>query len=255
MVNYCFPASTDALPDSFKEGWRVALKTFLQNPVGKYFNDMYLSSRAIYWSFGMGLVYSFFYIYLMSAFAETIAWVCVVLIQVGLIGGSIMCWMMRSRSIEQNAGIQLSPEVLKNAQKTQNMLMAGCIIIGILALSFFCCVFCGYHSLKLAIDVIDAAADFMAKTKRIILVPILYFMLTMVALLIWSGSFASIVSMNEIHPDPDIPQAKSIIWKDDPFRMAIYMLFGILWVCAWLEYSSTFVVMVSASTYYFNSNS
>ena len=33
------------------------------------------------------------------------------------------------------------------------------------------------------------------------------------------------------------------------------MIFGILWVCAWLEYSSTFVVMVSASTYYFNSNS
>ena len=37
--------------------------------------------------------------------------------------------------------------------------------------------------------------------------------------------------------------------------MALYMIFGILWVCAWLEYSSTFVVMVSASTYYFNSNS
>ena len=36
--------------------------------------------------------------------------------------------------------------------------------------------------------------------------------------------------------------------------MALYMLFGVLWVTAWFEYCSTFIVMVSASTYYFNSN-
>lgn len=35
--------------------------------------------------------------------------------------------------------------------------------------------------------------------------------------------------------------------------MALYMLFGILWITAFFEYCSTFVVMVSASTYYFNS--
>lgn len=33
------------------------------------------------------------------------------------------------------------------------------------------------------------------------------------------------------------------------------MLFGILWIAAWLEYTCSFVVMVSASTYYFDSNS
>lgn len=36
--------------------------------------------------------------------------------------------------------------------------------------------------------------------------------------------------------------------------MACYMLFGILWICAFFEYASTFIVMVSAATYYFNSN-
>lgn len=100
VVNYCFPASTSELPDSFKEGWKLAFQTFMQNPVGKYFNDMYLSSRAIYWSFALGVVYSFIFIYLMSAFAETIAWVCVALVQLGLLGGSIACWFMRASSIE-----------------------------------------------------------------------------------------------------------------------------------------------------------
>lgn len=37
--------------------------------------------------------------------------------------------------------------------------------------------------------------------------------------------------------------------------MAVFMFFGILWVTAWLEYSSQFVIMVSASSYYFESNS
>jgi hypothetical protein len=36
--------------------------------------------------------------------------------------------------------------------------------------------------------------------------------------------------------------------------MALYMLFGVLWICAWFEYASTFIVMVSAATYYFNSS-
>jgi len=37
--------------------------------------------------------------------------------------------------------------------------------------------------------------------------------------------------------------------------MAMYMFFGILWVTAFFEYCCTFVVMVSASTYYWDSNS
>jgi hypothetical protein len=37
--------------------------------------------------------------------------------------------------------------------------------------------------------------------------------------------------------------------------MALFMLFGILWICAWLKYTSSFITIVSASTYYFNSNS
>jgi hypothetical protein len=35
--------------------------------------------------------------------------------------------------------------------------------------------------------------------------------------------------------------------------MALYMLFGILWILAFIDYCSRFVVIVSAATYYFNS--
>lgn len=92
LLNYCFPASIKSLPDNFKEGWTSAKAAFLTNPIGKYFNDLYLSSRAIYISFAMSLVYSLALIYLMSAFAETIAWICVALAQAGFIFGAVLSY-------------------------------------------------------------------------------------------------------------------------------------------------------------------
>lgn len=65
---------------------------------------------------------------------------------------------------------------------------------------------------------------------------------------------ACVCSLNEIKVDGVIPQAKDLVWKDDVKYMALFMLFGILWICAWFEYSSTFVVMASAATYYFDSD-
>lgn len=65
---------------------------------------------------------------------------------------------------------------------------------------------------------------------------------------------ACIVSLNEIYPSEIIPQGRDLVWDDNVWYMAWYMLFGILWITAFFEYCSTFVVMVSASTYYFNSN-
>uniref|UniRef100_A0A7S3N2V9 Choline transporter-like protein n=1 Tax=Strombidium inclinatum TaxID=197538 RepID=A0A7S3N2V9_9SPIT len=263
-MGFCVPVSIDALPDNFKEGWRNAMDVFQQSSVGRYFNDMYLSSRAIYWSMAMAFVYCFIYIYLMSAFAEPIAWICVGLIQLGLIGASVACFFIRKHLIQNNPDAEenlgsgdpsnwstnqsLNSDIIKN----EKMYLAGCIFFAIAALIFFCLICCGFRSLKLAIDVIDASADFLAGTKRIILVPIFYFFLTLIVVLIWSGGMAAVVSMNEIEAGDGI-QEKDLTWKKNVVYMALYMLFGILWITAWLEYTSTFVVMVSASTYYFNS--
>lgn len=130
-------------------------------------------------------------------------------------------------------------------------LLSGC---GIMCLTYTCAVFCNWDSLKKAIDVIDAAADFLAGTKRVIFVPALFFFFSLIAITCWLGSMACVVSLNEIYPSEIIPQGKDLVWDKKVTYMALYMLFGILWITAFFEYCSTFVVMVSASTYYFNSN-
>ena len=118
-------------------------------------------------------------------------------------------------------------------------------------------IYCGYNQLKTAIDVIDAAADFLAKTKRIILVPILYFMITMIVFIAWLASLMSVYSMGDVVPSGngqgkkvDIPEAD----EKKVFYMACFMFFGLLWIVNFLKAQSSFITMVATSTYYFDSN-
>lgn len=261
FINYCIPASTADLPEEFKEGWEMAWASFSQSSGGKYVNDIVQSQDAIYISMAMGCVYCILYIYLMSAFAECISWVCIVLTQIGLFGLTGACFALRQQSIINRTAAtkgQVTPTGSKSAteaqEKQETYFLIGGIVAGILALAFCTCVICGRKSLKVAIDVIDASADFLATTKRILLVPIFYFLLTFISFLVWMGAMACVASMNDIKADPLIPQAKDLDWKENVVYMGLFMLFGILWLMAWFEYTSTFVVMVSASTYYFNSD-
>jgi len=76
VLNYCLPISGS---EDLNKRLDAIKRVLQENPVAANFNDMYLSSRAMFISCGMSVVYSFVFIYLMSAFAETIAWICVVL--------------------------------------------------------------------------------------------------------------------------------------------------------------------------------
>jgi TRAP-type C4-dicarboxylate transport system permease small subunit len=116
----------------------------------------------------MSVVYSIIFIYFLSAFGETIAWICVVILQLAFIALAGLGWYGWDQS--KKAGEQLGEsypdgipdEVIKKNTKETNMALGLMILGGILASTFFCAVCCGYSSLKTAIDCIDAAADFLA---------------------------------------------------------------------------------------------
>jgi hypothetical protein len=56
--------------------------------------DLSAASRAIKTSIGLGVLYSLAFIYLMSFFAETLAWICVMLVQLTLIGGTAALYIV-----------------------------------------------------------------------------------------------------------------------------------------------------------------
>lgn len=82
----------------------------------------------------------------------------------------------------------------------QKYMIAGMIIFGIFACGMCACIVCGYKSLKLAIDTIDASADFLARTKRIIFVPVFYFVLSFVVSIVWLYAFLNVFSIGDVKP-------------------------------------------------------
>lgn len=92
-LDICIPVNTDAFTDEEKIGFKAMVDYFKNTAAGQVLNDMYLSSTSMYISFVTALVWSIVYIYILSLFAETLAWCCVCLIQLGLIGATVGGYM------------------------------------------------------------------------------------------------------------------------------------------------------------------
>jgi hypothetical protein len=89
-----------------------------------------------------------------------------------------------------------------NEDTMQMLLIIGitCGILGTLFLISICCLF---KSLKLAIDVIDASADFLAKTKRVIIIPVIKHFINLIAVLVWISAYITVTSIKFITPNLD----------------------------------------------------
>jgi len=150
-------------------------------------------------------------------------------------------------------GEVIEGEMLEKYEQGQSLLLAAGIITGILGLCFLCCCICFRQSLAIAIDCIDASADYLNKTKRIIFVVVGHFALGVVVVLLWMAAMVCVASLNTIKGKHAIP-FRDWDWEEKPFGMAMGMLFGIFWITAWIEYANCFIVMVGAASYYFTSN-
>jgi hypothetical protein len=74
-----------------------------------------------------------------------------------------------------------------------------------MAVCFFTCLCCFYKSIKEAINVIDASADFIIATKRIMLIPFVYFLLSIGVIVAWFFGYVLVMSINPIKASPYVP--------------------------------------------------
>lgn len=140
---------------------------------------------------------------------------------------------------------------LEDEKSSISWILVAAIFACITTLLFLCSIICSFRSLKLAIDVIDASADFIRDHKRVIGVPVLYFVFTMTFLVLWLASMTFVISENTIEAGK-FPMDKNLIWKTSVKYKTWWMLFCALWIISWLKYSSNFIIMVTATTHYFN---
>lgn len=111
------------------------------------------------------------------------------------------------------------------------------------------CVCCAWSQLQNAIDVIDASLDFLNDTKRIIFVPMVHFVFQVILFVVWCCCFACLISTNTITPS-SIPQMKNIEWETSTKWLAFFMIFGLVWVLSLIEYLNNFIIISSATSYY-----
>jgi len=134
----------------------------------------------------------------------------------------------------------------------RSIYLAALIGAAIVLVCFTTCVCCCFKSIKLAINVVDASADFIMVTKRILIVPFFYFLLSMAVVFTWFPGYILVTSINPISPS-GLPQVRKVDWSNDTVAYAFIMWFGLIWSLIIVDYAKNFIVLFSASTYYFNS--
>lgn len=102
----------------------------------------------------------------------------------------------------------------------------------------------------MAIGVIQAAADFMTDTKRILLVPIIGFIIMITFYALWICVAIYIYTIGEIKSTGG--QGRTVEWDSTTQRGWYYHFFGLFWINTMLDACSCFVIIVAVCTWYFS---
>lgn len=226
--------------------WKNALERFMDNPAGAKFTDFYASSGALYLSMALAPVYVCLFVLLLSKFAHYIAWLVIAFSQIGLFAASyfFMQDFVAGRQRGRGNGIW------------EMGLSIALFMLGIVYSVVLCC---GLNEIKIAVYIVDAVADYISHARKLVFVPLAVLFVTIFSTIWWILCMGSMNSVGKITADPASgPQFKKIqpskAEEDVLYWMNITMCFGLLWIWSFKSDFIGLVSMISASTYYFDSN-
>jgi hypothetical protein len=200
---------------------------------------MQIASVAIYVSLGLALVYTIMYLYLMSHCAHMLAYVAIGLLELLFIAGMGACIYGATRPGVNSNGMWIG---------------FGSTLVAFLL--FNCMMWCYWSKLQVAIAVIDSTADFMVATKRISLVTIYYFFMSIIVIIVWGIGLVGVIAMNKVKTVQGIDGrwSKKITIENDKIFMLVIMAFGLVWIMNFIREKTKFIYMISAAQFYFTSN-
>ena len=161
------------MTDAFKDAFQGKSSGF------NFLYDINLAGTAIYVCIGLSLVLNVLYIYFMSSYPEFLAKVAVVAINIIFLGGAGASVFFGMKNKDASYGLYASAFV--------------CVFF---LLIFDCMLYYRYKHFKVAIAVIDAAADFFAATKRLMLVSLVYGLLGFIALVACVAGCFFVLTLN-----------------------------------------------------------
>ena len=187
---------------------------------------------------------TFLYVYLMHHCSFWLSWISVGLIQLMLVGIGYFAWDHRRDEIAED------PNFANESYSTwlKWITWLSWIFAGI----YYIVICCNFQSLRVAVAVIQTASSFVADSKRLLLVPLLYFFKTLVFGIIFIAGLICVASIGEIEADNHATQTKHIVWESSTEWMYWGMIFGFFWVTCFLMAVNEFVTIVAAITWYYS---
>jgi len=185
ITGYCAPLlSSPNLPESEKANLEALSSAMSNSQIGSWIADIASAKWTIFTCFLASLVFMFAYIKFMDWCAYWLAWASIVIIQLSLIATGISAYMYKDEYKDD-----------ETMTKYCNWIMWGAFIASGL---YYICLACGFKSLRVAISVIETAADFFADTKRVILIPIMYFFVALIVFVFWLVAAINVASVGTI---------------------------------------------------------
>ena len=212
--------------------------------MGGAFAELYEARWVLLISAVLSLLFTLIYIKFMDWCAFWLSWLSVVLVFCSLAGSGVYAIMYRNDKIEEDASYEDTSEAGWILFYAWTSLIAAGIYLLVMV--------CSFNSLRVAIAVIETAADYFADTKRIIFVPLLYFLIGFICFIAWVFALLCVASIGPITVDSVALQTKDIEWDEKTTYAMWYMLFGFFWIMAFIISCNEFVVIVSAITWYYS---
>ena len=211
---------------------------------GGAFQELMAARWVLLIAAGIALAVTLIYIKFMDWCAFWLSWLSVFLVFAALVGSGVWTLIYRADKIEKNPSFEDD----SGATWLNFYAYTAFIAAGIYLLVMICC----FSSLRIAIAVIETAADYFADTKRIIMVPLLFFVIGIIMFVMWVAGMICVASIGEIAVDSVSTQSKEIEWSSETTWAVWYMVFGFIWIIALLVTMNEFVVIVSAVTWYYS---
>ena len=242
IFSYCVP-ETDTLSEDVKGHWSDLEARMMELMGGDSARDLYNGRYVVVGSFGIALIIVLAYVWMMDKLAVYIAWISVVMIEVSLVVGGVAWWW---------GSIQIKKDNDDGNDGMAKWYMTAAVITWVFAGLFCLMMACNFKSLRVSIAIIETAADWFADTKRILLIPFMYFIIGVLLTAGWVGCMIQVWSIGTIEVEDVATQSKHVEWDSQTRYMAYYMIFGLFWIIAFMMAANEFSVIVSTCTWYFS---
>lgn len=221
-------------------------KSFAGVNVQSVSESIILNRRVILGSVLLALVLGFGYTF----FLQYCTWLVVLVSLLGLfVGGGYTSVL----SFKKYRALQASSDSTENQEKMQSL--AGfykwvAYLLWLTLLLLLVAVLCLWSRIKLAVSVMEAAAEFVSQTKTVVLVPALSALIGCGYLAFWLYAFLGYYATGQVTHDPKYPWGKITISDETDMSVKLH-IFALFWNMAFLLTCSHFIIATATAIWYF----